>query len=129
MSSYRTPLREVRGYGSAHHGTGHWIAQRVTAIALVPLLLWFCFSLLYTIFTADYAGAIAWIHQPWIMLALILLVGTVFYHSALGLQVIVEDYVHTKWLKTATLIVLRLFNFLLAIAGILAVLRIAFVGV
>ncbi|HET7587866.1 MAG TPA: succinate dehydrogenase, hydrophobic membrane anchor protein [Gammaproteobacteria bacterium] len=128
MSRYRTALSEARGLGSAHHGSGHWLAQRLSAIALIPLLLWFCFSLLYTVFTADYAGAVAWISQPWIMLALILLVGTVFYHSALGLQVIVEDYVHTRWKKAATLIVLRLFNFLLAIAGILAVLRIALGG-
>lgn len=128
MNNYRSPLREVRGYGSAKHGTGHWIAQRVSAIALVPLLLWFCFSLFSVIFTADYAAAAAWIAQPWIALALILLVGAVFYHSQLGLRVIVEDYVHHTGLKAMTLIVLQLFNFLLAVAGILAVLRIAFGG-
>jgi succinate dehydrogenase / fumarate reductase membrane anchor subunit len=126
MSHFRTSLSEARGLGSAKHGTGHWLAQRFTAIALVPLLLWFCFSLLYTVFTADYAGAVEWIRQPWITLALVLLVSAVFYHSALGLQVIVEDYVHTTWKKVTTLVVLRLINFLLAIAGILAVLRIAF---
>lgn len=126
MSRYRTPLREAQGYGSAKYGAGHWLAQRLSAIALVPLLLWFCFSLLYTVFTADYAGAVEWIHQPWIALALILLTGAVFYHSALGLQVIIEDYVDVTWKKVASLVVLRLFSFLLAVAGILAVLKIAF---
>jgi succinate dehydrogenase / fumarate reductase membrane anchor subunit len=126
MSEYRTALKEVRGYGAAKYGTGHWIAQRLTAIALVPLLLWFCFSLLYTVFSADYAGAVDWIGRPWNMLALILLVGVVFYHSNLGLKIVVEDYVHRPLTKTATLVVLRLCNFLLAVAGILAVLRIGF---
>lgn len=128
MSRYRTPLAEARGLGSAHHGTGHWIAQRVSAIALIPLTLWFCFSLFYTVFTADYAVAIAWIRQPWIALALILLTGAVFYHSQLGLQVIIEDYVHTPWRKAAALIAMKLFSWLLAVAGILAVLKIAFGG-
>lgn len=129
MSRYRSPVKTARGLGSAKHGTGHFLAQRFTAVALVPLALWFVVSLLYTVLTADYGGALLWIHRPWNTLLLVLLIGTVFYHSTLGLQVVIEDYVHTTWRKAVALVALRMVNFVVATAGILAVLQIAFIGV
>ncbi|HET7675189.1 MAG TPA: succinate dehydrogenase, hydrophobic membrane anchor protein [Gammaproteobacteria bacterium] len=126
--NYRAPLRTVRHYGAAEHGTGHWIAQRVSAVALIPLTLWFTAALLYTVFTANYTGAIAWIGRPWNTLALVLLVGAVFYHSQLGWQVIVEDYVQGFWAKTAIIMAIKLVSLLVAAAAILAVLRVAFGG-
>jgi succinate dehydrogenase / fumarate reductase membrane anchor subunit len=92
--SMRTPLAQVRGHGSAKSGSHHWWAQRLSAIALIPLVLWLVASLA-VVATADYATAVDWLRSPWNSALLILLIGAMFYHAQLGMQVVFEDYIST----------------------------------
>ena len=121
----RTPLGRVRGLGSAKQGTEHFWAQRVTAIALVPLALWFVASLAaYT--GADHATAKAWLAEPFSAVVMVLLVVAGFHHAQLGLQVVIEDYVSTEWVKVFSIIVVKLGALALGVAAIFSVLKIAF---
>lgn len=123
--SYRTPLARARGLGSAKEGTSHWLVQRITAVALIPLSLWFVISILM-LMHADYFTVVNWMHAPWNAILLVLLVLTVYWHAYLGLQVVVEDYVHDEWMKLGTLLLLRFIAVILAAIGMFVVLRIAF---
>jgi succinate dehydrogenase / fumarate reductase membrane anchor subunit len=123
--SLRSPLGRVLGLGSAKDGTEHWWAQRVSAVALIPLTLWFAISLL-TLPALDYAGVRAWLSYPWSGFLAVLLVGVLAYHSYLGTVVVVEDYVHSAGTKIASLLLLRFVHVLAGGAGIFAILRIAF---
>jgi succinate dehydrogenase / fumarate reductase membrane anchor subunit len=114
------------GFGSAKDGVEHWWMQRVSAVALVPLTLWFVASII-THAGSDYASFIAWLRTPLATILMILLLIALFYHTALGLRVVIEDYVHSE-VKFAALIAVRLGCFALAASGIVAVLRIAFDG-
>lgn len=124
----RTPLSRVLGLGSAKEGTSHWWAQRLSAIALLPLGLWLLLSLALLVGSGhtDYLSVIDWIGRPINTVLLALFVATVCYHSALGVQVVIEDYVH-GWLKVAALILQKFAHALAAVTGIFAILRIAFV--
>lgn len=122
--SIRSPLARARGLGSAKDGVGHWWAQRVTAVALVPLTLWFVTSLAAHV-GQDHTAVMAWLSSPVVAVALVLYLAALFYHSQLGLQVVVEDYVHSESLKLVTLLVLQFANIALAAAAIFAVLSIA----
>ena len=121
---YRTPIARARGLGSAKDGTHHWWMQRITAIALVPLTVWLVGSLV-AIGTADYAHTVHWIRTPAVSIALLLTIAALFHHAQLGLQVVVEDYVHAEWKKIATLIAIRLLAFAVAATAAFSVLRIA----
>ena len=124
--SRKTPLGEVLGLGSAKEGTDHFWSQRVSAVAVAVLGLWFVGALLGLIAGGmNYAHVVAWVTSPWRAAAMITLVIVVAYHSTLGIQVIIEDYVHTGWLKVTALVGQRFAHFVLALAGSLAVLRIA----
>ncbi len=123
----RSPLGRAIGLGSAKEGVQHWWAQRVSAVALIVLGLWFAASLI-SLAGADRAAVIAWLHHPLPAILTVLLLIAVFYHAALGLQVVIEDYVHSEWLKLSTLVAMRLISIAFAVAGIFAVLRIAFGG-
>ncbi len=123
----RSPLGRAVGPGSAKEGVEHWWAQRVTAVALILLGLWFAASLV-ALAGADRAQVLRWLHEPLPAILTILTVIALFYHGALGLQVVIEDYVHSEWLKISSLVVMRLVSVALAVAGIFAVLRIAFGG-
>ncbi len=123
----RSPLGRAIGLGSAKEGVQHWWAQRVSAVALIVLGLWFVASLI-SLAGADRAAVVAWLHHPLPAILTVLLLIAVFYHAALGLQVVIEDYVHSEWLKLSTLVAMRLISIALAVAGIFAVLRIAFGG-
>ena len=101
--SLRTDLGRTRGLGSARHGVHHWWMQRVSSIALAPLSLFWLFSL-HNITDADHAHFVQWIGHPGIAIAGILFVITSFYHAALGLQVVVEDYVHHEGWKLGILL-------------------------
>ena len=125
--NFRTPLARVRGLGSAKSGTGHWWLQRLTAVALVPLSLWFV-SALVCIATADYATVVAWLGSPLVAILASAFIVAVFYHAQLGVQVVVEDYVHAEALKLAAIVAAKLLSLLLAGASLFAVLRIAFLG-
>jgi len=102
-SSYRTPLARARGLGSAKEGVGHFIQQRVTAIALVILVPWFVVSAALAV-PAGYDGAVEWMAKPWNAIALILLAAAAFFHMRLGMQVVIEDYIHKHGMKQALLI-------------------------
>jgi succinate dehydrogenase / fumarate reductase membrane anchor subunit len=124
MSRLRTPLKQARNVGSAQHGTGHWWMQRLTAVALVPLGVWFVVAVLMLLH-ADYLGAHAMLARPWNALLMLGFIAAVFWHAQLGLQVIIEDYVHTPWRAFALIALVKLLAVLLALACALAVLRIA----
>jgi len=123
--SLRSPLGRVLGMGSAKDGTAHWWAQRVSAVALVPLTLWFVLSLL-TLPALDYDTVRTWLSVPISGFLAVLLVAVLAYHSYLGTIVIVEDYVTTVGMKVLTLLVLRFLYVLCGGAGIFAVLRVVF---
>ena len=123
----RSPLGRAVGLGSAKEGVEHWWAQRVTAVALILLGLWFAASLV-ALAGADRARVVHWLHEPLPAILTILTVIALFYHGALGLQVVIEDYVHTEWVKISSLVAVRLLSLALAVAGIFAVMRIAFGG-
>ena len=122
---FRTPLARVRGLGSARSGTHHWWMQRLTAIALVPLSLWFVASLL-SVVTADHTAVLAWLHGPVVAILCSAFIVAIFYHAQLGMQVVLEDYVHSEWLKLSCIVLTKLLSLLLAGASLFAVLRIAF---
>src|ERR1700674_4920910 len=104
--SLRSPLGRVLGLGSAKEGTGHWLAQRVSAIALIPLTLWFMFSLL-ALPALDYATVGAWLSFPWSGFLAALLVAALTYHSHLGTTEVIEDYLHSAGMKLLSLLLLR----------------------
>ncbi|GJM10972.1 MAG: succinate dehydrogenase membrane anchor subunit [Lysobacteraceae bacterium] len=104
--SLRTPLGKAIGLGSAQSGAHHWWMQRVTAVALIPLALWFVWSLM-SLLGADQATVQAWISQPLNAAMLMALVIAMFYHAQLGLQVVIEDYVHTGWLEISLQILVK----------------------
>jgi succinate dehydrogenase / fumarate reductase membrane anchor subunit len=123
--SLMTPLNRVLGLGTAKGAAEHWWVQRMTAVALLPLGLWFAYELL-TMPSFDYASVVAWVREPVTSILLILLVVAAGYHSALGVQVVVEDYVTGKGLRAATLMASTLAHAALTIAAVFAVLKIAF---
>jgi succinate dehydrogenase / fumarate reductase membrane anchor subunit len=123
-ASLRTPLGRAIGLGSAKEGVEHWWRQRVTAVALVPLTLWFVISIIGLI-GADRALLVAWVKSPVPAVALVLLLVATFYHLALGLQVVIEDYVHGEAMKIGAIIVMRLLCIVFVVRGIFAVLKLA----
>jgi succinate dehydrogenase / fumarate reductase, membrane anchor subunit len=125
--SLRSPIGRVLGLGAAKEGFSHWWLQRVTSVALVLLGLWFVSALL-RMPTFQYEFVVAWIAMPLNAVLLLLLIGTLVYHSQLGVQVVVEDYVHHHGLKIATMMLLTFAHVAVAALAIFAVLRIAFGG-
>lgn len=123
--SLRSPLGRVRGLGSAKDGTAHWWMQRLTAIALIPLTLWFVVSVVVAA-GASHETIAWWIGNPLVATLLILLVAALFYHAQLGLQVVIEDYVSTEWKKMAGLIVVKFAAIALSVLSIVSILKISF---
>ena len=123
--SLRSPVGRVLGLGSAKDGSGHWWAQRVSAVALIPLTLWFLLSLL-ALPALDYATVRAWLSVPLSGLLAVLLVAVLTYHSYLGTTVVIEDYVHAAGTKILSLLLLRFLYVLVGGAGIFAILHVAF---
>ena len=126
--SLRSPLGRAIGAGSAKEGVRHWWAQRLSAVALVPLSIWFVVSLL-SLPSHDYATVTAWMGQGWTPVLLVLFVLTAAWHSHLGVRVVVEDYVHGSGMKTLTLALVTFFHVVVAVAGVFAILKVAFGGV
>ena len=122
----RTPLADAAGLGPSRTGVEDWRAQRVSAIALVPLTLWFAASIIAHS-GSDHAAFVNWLRSPASAILMILLLIALFHHTALGLQVVIEDYIRAG-AKLATLILMRLPCLALAVAGIVATLRIVFRG-
>jgi len=121
--SLSTPLAKARGLGSAKSGTHHWIAQRLTAIALIPLSLWFVLSLV-CMADMSHKTAIEWIHSPMVAVFLLLFIIALFHHAHLGLQVVIEDYIDYKVMKISSLILLKFISFFAGLAATIAVLKI-----
>ncbi len=120
----QSPLGRARGLGSARTGAQHWWLQRVSAVALIPLSVWLGASLL-SLAGADYLTFTSWVMQPLNAILLVLVLGTSFYHFKVGVDVVIEDYIHTDWLKMTA----RAFNlcFVIAVsaAATFAVLKLA----
>ena len=124
---YRSPLANVRGLGSAKSGTSHWWMQRVTAVALVPLSFWFI-KFLNLSLTAPYQETIEWLTTPVNTVAVVALILAIFYHAALGLQVVIEDYIAAEGIKIIAVWTVNLSFLLLALAALIAVFRILLIG-
>ena len=122
--SLRSPLGRVLGLGSAKQGTAHWWSQRVSAVALVPLTLWFMYSL-STLPSLDFATVRTWLSLPSRGFLAMLLVAVSTYHAYLGTDVAIEDYVRSTGVKLFSLLLLRFVYVLVGGAGIFAILRIA----
>jgi len=118
-----SPLGKARGLGSAKHGVGHWWAQRMTALALVPVTLWFFSSLFRVAGSPDPFRVADWLASPWQALLAALLVVLMFWHAKLGLQVVIEDYVHAPFAKYTLLIANSFFCYGFIAAGLMAVLK------
>ena len=116
-AGYRTPLSRARGLGSAKHGVGHWISERVAAVALVPLTLWAVFGVL-RLAAGDYDFAVAWIHDPLNAVLMVLTIAISFWHMHSGMRVVIEDYIHVA-LSKAGLTLLSLF--VCGLSGALAI--------
>jgi succinate dehydrogenase / fumarate reductase, membrane anchor subunit len=120
----RSPLGRAIGLGSAKEGVEHWWMQRITAVALVPLMLWFVIAVIGLV-GAELETVQNWVSRPLPAILLMLLLIASFYHMSLGLQVVIEDYVHSELPKLGLVIAIRLLCFAFAVAGIFAVLSIA----
>jgi succinate dehydrogenase / fumarate reductase, membrane anchor subunit len=124
MTSLRHPIGRVRGLGSAKEGSHHWLTQRLSSIALAVLSIWFVVAALKLV-GGGYAEARVFAAQPWNAALLIAFVLTLFHHAKAGIQVVIEDYVHTRWLEV-TLQIANLFVCLAAaLVAVFAVVRIA----
>jgi len=121
----RSPLGRAVGLGSAKEGVEHWWMQRITAIALVPLTVWFVIAVI-GLTGADRAALVEWMHHPLPAVLMILVIVATFYHAALGLQVVIEDYLDNETLRLGMMIVMRLAAVALAALGIFAVLKLSF---
>ena len=127
MTSYRTALGRARGLGSAKHGVGHWILQRASAVALVPLGLWALYSGL-SLARAGFDGASLWLHSPVNAILAILLAIAAFTHMKIGLQEVVEDYIHKPGSKTLLLLLNLFVCVLAAVVAVFCILKVALVG-
>jgi succinate dehydrogenase / fumarate reductase, membrane anchor subunit len=126
MSDFRSPLSRARGLGSAKSGVHHWWIQRLTAIALIPLVVWFAISLVM-LSGADYAVVRAWIGSPMVMVLLILTIGIGLHHGQLGLQVVWEDYTDGG-LRVVMIVLTKFIAVVFGLGAIVAIMRIGFGG-
>ena len=121
---YRNPMKKVAGLGSAHHGVNHWWMQRMTALALIPLSLWFVISLLIHT-SGGYDAFISWAQTPFVSAVLIFFVSALHYHAVLGIQVVLEDYVHGNANKILGLFTVKFVLILSAVMSVVSILKIA----
>ena len=116
-------LKKVMQMKSKSHGVVHWKLQRISAIAMIPLIIWFVSSLVFSLING-YEESITWLQSPLNATGMVLLFGTLYFHAASGLQVVIEDYVHNEGLKIMSLILIKLLSVLLGVLSILCVLKI-----
>lgn len=120
----QSPLSKAIGLGSAKHGFSHWWWQRISAVALIPLGLWFVWSIV-SLIGADYATVVAWMQSPVRASLLLIFVLTTLYHAQTGLQVVIEDYIHTKWINLVLMYAMKFAALLLAVIALVSVLSVA----
>lgn len=123
MPDLRSKLSKAKGLGAAHHGVGHWWWQRVTAVAIVPLSLWFMYALVTLMLTPDVVKVAEWLASPVNALVMALLIIAGFFHAKLGVQVVIEDYVHSPASKYTLLLLNTFICFLGVAVGIVAILK------
>lgn len=127
QTSYRTPRSRAQGLGAAKHGVGHWISERLTALALVPLVIWAVYAAL-RVAASDRATIVTWLHNPLNAVLVVLLLAVGFVHMHAGLRVVIEDYFDQPMSRSA-LLILNLFVCVLGGAlAIFSILRVALVG-
>ena len=124
MSSLQTPLHKVRGMGASHSGTGHFWRERVTAVALIPLSLWLVYVVVGLAGTSE-VTALQFLARPWNALLMAAFTVTSLYHAALGLQVVIDDYIHTAGTKIFLLLLVRFTVIAAGSTCLFALLRIA----
>ena len=124
---FKTELGRARGMGSAQSGVQHWWLVKITALALIPLTIWFVVSLI-CLTGASHAEASAWIGSLWPAALLILTIAMTFHHGQLGLQVVIEDYVHNEALKLVAILFVKGAALVLSVVAIAAIARIAIGG-
>lgn len=125
-SDFRSKLSRAKGLGTAHHGAHHWWIQRVTALALIPLSTWFVYSLMLLMVGSNTSSVTAWFSSPCNAVLMSLLMVATFWHAMLGLQVVIEDYVHAPFSKYLLLLANTFFCFGFGAVSILAVLKLHF---
>lgn len=119
----KSPLGAAQGLGSAKEGVHHWWVQRVSSVLMIPLALFLAFSFV-GLESFDFVTVKTWLKSPWIAASMLMFVVTMFYHSEMGVQVVVEDYLHGK-AKVITMMLSKFFHILLGVASALAVLKVA----
>ena len=125
MAQLKSPLSKAIGLGSAKHGFSHWWLQRVSAVALLPLSIWFVFSIVGLV-GADHAVVVAWMSSIFNASLLILFICVLLYHAQTGLQVVIEDYIHTKWLNLVLMYAMKFSAAVLGMIAVVSVLKVAF---
>ena len=123
----RSPRSVAVGLGSAKHGFSHWWWQRVTAVALIPLTLWFVYSIVF-LMNNDYDQATTWLASPVNATLMLVFVFAVLFHAQTGLQVVIEDYIHTKWINLTLLLVVKFAAVIMAVLATISVLQVALGG-
>jgi len=124
---FRSPLSKATGLGSAKHGFSHWWWQRVTAIALIPMGLWFVVSVL-SLANGTHADAQAWLSSPINATIMLLFTLTALFHGQTGLQTVIEDYIHTTWLNLTLLLSVKFASVILAVLAVISVLKVVLGG-
>ncbi|OJW53353.1 MAG: succinate dehydrogenase, hydrophobic membrane anchor protein [Alphaproteobacteria bacterium 41-28] len=120
---FESNLRRAQGLGSAKSGLHHWVAQRITAVALIPLGIWFVGAFI-VLSTSPFEVAYSWLSSLWTATLAIFFVLVLFYHGYLGIQVILEDYIPHEFTKWAFIITIKLFSVLMALLAIVSILKI-----
>ena len=128
-SSLRTPIKRARGLGASHSGTHHFWVQRVSAVALIPLSIWFMTSFVTHMLGADRSQVVTWLQNPLTALAISLFIVALFIHARLGIQTIIEDYVQHAGKKIATMLLLNMLILCFGAASLMAIARLHFFGI
>ena len=124
---FRSPLSRAQGLGSAKHGFSHWWLQRISAIALIPLTIWFVFSMV-CLSSSGYYEAIEWLSSPFNAAIMLLFTLTALFHGQTGLQTVIEDYIHSTWLNLTLLLSVKFASVVLAVLAIISIMKIVLGG-